>query len=209
MNLESTSSALMPNNFNVSYETEYTALVTADSRQELLTWWNKNKNNEPFSLFVADRMNEPNMTRLRVRLEHQNQKLKIRDIFNQAQIKYDNAPPSVLSQIKYIRNNLDKNYEIQGKSYRIERLISAKGCYGDVFLACDVDTENKVAIKILRIQEDKEDQMLKKLARHGNHPNVVKYIGSDIKGLLWNTLTVRLLATFLGQVTWKDNTKVL
>lgn len=160
------------------YKNEHSAIAVANSREELMTWWKSVKSQKPFDQLVADRVEDaPNKCLLRLCLGCQNEGRKIKQIFLEALIPCENLPPANL--VDFILKNLDRTYEIEGRSYQITRLISTRGCYGDVFLARDQESNKNVAIKILRIAGDKEDQMLRKLARNGGHPNIVQYIASD------------------------------
>lgn len=159
------------------YRNEFEAKCVADSRAKMLAWWNNNNREHPFNQVVAERIDDqPNACILRVRLEAQLKNIKIQEIFEQAAIKCNNLPPKNI--IEFIHANLDKVYEIEGRSYRVLKLISDQGCFGDVFLACDQQSENLVVIKILRDSADREHLMFKRMQQHGNHPNIVQYIGS-------------------------------
>lgn len=163
----------------IYYKNEHSALAVANSKEELMTWWLTVKSKIPFNQLVADRIRDaPNQCLLRVGLGYQNEGRKINQIFKEALVTCEDLPPDNL--VEFILRNLDRTYEIQGQSYQITRLISTRGSYGDVFLARDQASNKDVVIKILRIKNDKEDQMLKKLARNGYHPNIVQYIGSDV-----------------------------
>ena len=169
----------------IYYRDDYTATVVAKSKNELQTWWNQVKSTKPFDELAADRNDiEPYKCTLRPISEYPNEERTIVQIFRNALVTCHNLPPADL--VGFILANLDKTYEIQGRSYQIISLISNQGCYGDVFLARDQKSNEKVAIKIFRIKGYREDRVLKKLAEKGNHLNIVKYIASEvIMGKTW------------------------
>lgn len=166
-------------------ENENSAIVVAESKSQLMTWWKSVKFTPPFNQFVVDRIEGiSNKCRLRLCIEFRNKGIKIDQIFKDTFVTCENLNPANL--VEYILNNLNRTYKIQGQSYQITRLISTRGCYGDVFLAHEQESKKNVVIKILRIEDDKEDQVLKKLKENGYHPNIVQYIGSDVvMGKTW------------------------
>lgn len=168
----------VPSTPKIYYQNEHSVIAVADSRKGLMAWWLRVKSKKPFNELVADRGGAANRCRLRLDQDAINKGRKIQQIFKEALIHCENLPPANL--VDDILKNLNRTYKIQERSYQITRLISTRGCYGDVFLARDQESNKDVAIKILRIKSDREDQELKKLARNGNHVNIVQYIASDI-----------------------------
>ena len=85
----------IPSTMVAYHETEHSAIVTAISRDELLEWWQSNKNTKPFTQLVADRIDLtpadqqslPPLCRLRVGLGYKNKGVTITAIFQATTIQ--------------------------------------------------------------------------------------------------------------------------
>ncbi len=159
---------------------QYSAIAVADSEKDLKNWWSSIESKKPFDQLMAERPLEGRLNEcvLSVRMGFKNQGVKISQIFEKLFVTYKSLPP--VNLVDFILENLDKTYQIQGRSYQITELISSQGCYGDVFLARDQGSNNNVVIKILRTESDREDLTLQMIAQNGGHPNIVQYIASDV-----------------------------
>jgi hypothetical protein len=94
-----------------------------------------------------------------------------------------NEPPQDV--LRFILSNLEKEYVIQGKTYRIIKEI-ATGSFGYVFLAINQKTNEEVAVKVLASDEDPEWSNLWYMNKQGGHPHVVKYLGhGELLGKNW------------------------
>jgi len=163
----------------ITITSEYTANVASTSRPKLLEWWRANKETSFNNMVVADRNDSaPHTCQLRVRLEHQNAHIKISQILEMAGISTSVPHVHKPYSKELVLKNLDETYTIDGKNYQVLREISSRGCYGDVFLAKDLESGQRVAIKVLRVEGDREDVMMKHMRYKGSHPNIVEYIGS-------------------------------
>lgn len=172
----------------VYYKTEHTAKAVSESRKELLSWWKQKERTEPFTKLVADRIDsEPYACILRLKSQNINEGEKILNILQKAGILCKNVPETIQGNVvEWILDNRHRIYQIEGHSYQIKRLISSSGCYGDVFLAKDQANGTKIAIKILRIESDKEHKQFEKIQKLGGHPNIVQYLGSaTLFGKTW------------------------
>lgn len=148
--------------------------------EERTKWWAHHNGNTFDHQLVFERGDKPHRCYLRLRFQHEANGVKIQTILERAGIKCENLPPE--NFVEFIRDNKDKIYPIGENSYQITSLISDRGAFGDVFLARDLRTQAKVAIKILRDSADLEHLSLRILQRKGPHPNIVQYI-SD--GTIW------------------------
>jgi hypothetical protein len=159
------------------WENRHSALAVADSRESLMQWWKESKLQAPFDQCVADRLDDtPNRMIVRVRLDCINEGITIQKVFNQACLQCKGIPPKHLKE--WLLQTPESVHPIWDKSYKILRLISDTGAYGDVFLAQDLQIQQKVAIKILHTEDDEEHMQLRKLQNLGPHPHIVQYIAS-------------------------------
>lgn len=167
------------------YESPTEATVVASSPEALRSWWQSVKNNPPFHHICADRDDDaPHTYRLRLGLGYINAGEEITRLFLQHSIPLRNCPDANI--VKQVLKCPDTLYTIGDAKYQIRSLISDRGCYGDVFLAFDVTHQRSAAIKVLRIAEDGEASVLRRLQRSGSHPNIVQFYGShQIFGRTW------------------------
>lgn len=173
---------------SVISETEIFA--SAKNHEELLKWWKEKKLCHPFNMFVADRTQQPNCAIIRLGLGFINQKKTVSKIFGKtfgesiielpkSTESYEEKKEIVYKKVyKSSEDVIGKEYKLENVTYRIDSLISNQGSYGDVFKATSTKTNDIVAIKILRHDEDKEVDNFLKIKRIGKHPHIVSYIGS-------------------------------
>ncbi|PJD95181.1 MAG: hypothetical protein CK425_09645 [Parachlamydia sp.] len=87
----------------------------------------------------------------------------------------------------YIHTHPHNEYEFENYRLKIKEK-TGHGVWGTVYLAEEVNTGQKFAIKILRVDGDNEALQMQKIQESGGHDNVVKYFESG--KLLGNTWIV-------------------
>lgn len=167
-------SELKPIKVKLTYVDQYTAHIEADTREQVLQWWRQRQDWTSKNQLRLERIeNAATMGRIVVRDRYR----IINKIFEEAGMEFDNPDAVVVNYKAHILSHPEKVYTIAGNNYQILKVISDDTYYGDVFLAIDVNTQAKVAIKILRTDLDREHCEMFKMHQRGGHPNVVKYIG--------------------------------
>lgn len=168
---------------NIVWKTKFTAEAQFESQEHLQEWLRSIRNPQrqpyytpPFNELVFDRDDdEPHCMTMRVALGFENKGITITDFLDKLGWPCAGVPKPYSSET--ILEDLSKKYEIDGETYQILGLISDSGCYGDVYKAINIKTEEIVAIKVLRIEGDNEAAEMQKMARAGGHSNIVEYIG--------------------------------
>lgn len=174
----------------IIYQSRYTALATWKDKSAKDKWCEKNRDHQMFTKLATDPLGEPDRFGLRVRDGYKPQ--NIQKILSEYNVKMINTPPKDFAQ--WFKDHPEQQYHIgynrfkdlsRKNSYTIEKLISSSGGWGDVFLARDVETEQRVAIKILRNHNDREDSILEEIREASqkmwgtdSHPNIVEYLGA-------------------------------
>jgi hypothetical protein len=174
----------------ILYESRTEALAVSSDRSSLMRWWQSVKSRPPFNRVVADRVGDrQDACRLRLGLGYVNEQQKISQVFQEAHIPVEGKPsddlPGVVT-VQSLLSRLDRRYTIEGSEYQIRGLISDRGSYGDVFHAYDCTHDREVAIKILRVEQDEEALVLRRMREAGGHPHIVQFFGSaTIMGKTW------------------------
>lgn len=156
-----------------TYVEPFTAIVSGDTRAQVLAWWKAINLDEKLMIERID----GEETQAQLTVKNPSKHGRIDQILGDEGLKFSNPKDVVVNYKNHILSHLENTYQIQGRTYQIVRLIDDSGSYGDVFLAKDVKTGEQVTIKILRVDVDGEQGAMYKIHELGGHPNIVRYIG--------------------------------
>ncbi len=162
---------------------KWEAIAVFDTRNKMLTWLRENMREN--KIFPFNQMHD-------IRLTHENGETQpnacvlimndqpkgryIYDLFAQAHIPCYGSPEKY--SVDFILNHREKVYTIEGHRYQIVQLM-AEANFGDIFIARDLDTQQEVVIKVLKEENDREDEEYEKMRARGSHPNVAQYYGCE------------------------------
>src|SRR5262249_22899127 len=107
----------------------------------------------------------------------------IYNLFAQVCMPCHGAPDKY--SVEFVLSNKDRAYLIEGHRYQIDRLLF-KANFGDIYVARDVVSQKEVVIKVLKEDDDGEDQEYQKMRSKGSHPNVARFYGcAEIMDKRW------------------------
>lgn len=178
--MDATNAIIDRNSVSVTYLDDTQAVATAKTREALLSWFRAlERDGAGFNsklIIIKGGLEDNSSLILSVKPQYWRTGLKIQSVLENAGIICKNLPPLDEEFISHLVKNGDAVYNIGGRSYKIQYLLSDRGAFGDVFMAIDQESKQVVAIKILRDNNDYEPYQLQMLQRKGPHPNVVQFI---------------------------------